>query len=122
MKKGFTLVELLAVLVILGAIVLVSVPSLISTNKASKENEYNEFMTTIENAAETYVEIHPDKYADLKNGVTSSATISTETLVSSGVVEGNMVNPKTGNRIINEASSVNVQNSSGVLTYTYVAG
>ena len=32
MKKGFTLVELLAVLVILGAIVLVSVPSLISTN------------------------------------------------------------------------------------------
>lgn len=122
MKKGFTLVELLAVLVILGAIVLVSVPSLISTNKASKENEYNEFVTTIENAAEAYVETHPDKYADLKNGVTTSANISTETLVAAGTVEGNMVNPKTGNRIINEASSVNVKNNSGVLTYTYVAG
>ena len=33
MKKGFTLVELLAILAILGAVILVSVPSIISTNK-----------------------------------------------------------------------------------------
>ena len=122
MKKGFTLVELLAVLVILGAIILVAVPSLISTNKASEENEYSECKTTIENAAEAYVESHPDKYADLKNGTTTSVTISTETLVSAGLVEGNMVNPQTGSRIINEASYVSVKNNSGVLTYTYVAG
>ncbi len=122
MKKGFTLVELLAVLVILGAIILVAVPSLISTNKASEENEYSEFKTTIENAAEAYVEIHPDKYADLKNGTTTSVTISTETLVSAGLVEGNMVNPQTENRIISEASYVSAQNNSGVITYTYVAG
>ena len=32
MKKGFTLVELLAILAILGAIVLVSVPSIVATN------------------------------------------------------------------------------------------
>ena len=121
MKNGFTLVELLAILAILGAIVLVSVPSIVSTNKKSQENNYNQYKENIENAAEIYVETHPEKYASLKSTNNTTVTIPTEDLVASGVIQGTLTNPKTDVQLINEASSVTVKNQSGTLIYTYVA-
>ena len=47
MKKGFTLVELLAILVILGVITLVAVPSIITSNKKSKDQEYEKFKSEL---------------------------------------------------------------------------
>ena len=44
MSKGFTLVELLAILAILGAVILVSVPSIVTSNKKSQENNYTQKM------------------------------------------------------------------------------
>ena len=121
MKKGFTLIELLAILAILGAIVLVSVPSIVSTNKKSQENNYNQYTETIENAAEIYVETHPDKYATLKTKPGTTVSINTEDLVASGDVQGSLTNPKTNVKLVNEASSVTVKNENGTLIYTYVA-
>ena len=121
MEKGFTLVELLAILAILGAIVLVSVPSIVSTNKKSQETNYEQYTNTIENAAEIYVEVHPDRYETLKTVPGTTVTINTEDLVASGVVQGTLTNPKTDVQLINEASSVTVQNKEGTLVYTYVA-
>ena len=40
MKNGFTLVELLAILAVLGVILLVSVPSIVSTNQKLKQQDY----------------------------------------------------------------------------------
>lgn len=121
MKNGFTLVELLAILAILGAIVLVSVPSIVSTNRRSQESNYEQYTQNIENATEVYVEIHPDRYAELKSTPGTTVTINTEDLVASGVIQGTLRNPKTDVQLINEASSVTVQNQSGTLVYTYVA-
>ena len=121
MKNGFTLVELLAILAILGAIVLVSVPSIVSTNKKSQESNYEQYTQNIENAAEMYVETHPDRYADLKTIPNTTVTINTEDLVASGVIQGTLRNPKTDVQLINEASSVTIKNENGTLVYTYVA-
>lgn len=121
MKNGFTLVELLAILAILGAIVLVSVPSIVSTNKRSEENNYNQYKESIENAAEIYVETHPDRFATLKSVPNTTVTINTEDLVASGVIQGTLKNPRTNIQLINEASSVTVKNQSGTLVYTYNA-
>ncbi len=121
MKNGFTLVELLAILAILGAIVLVSVPSIISTNKKSQEQNYDQYTTNIENATEIYIETHPDRYATLKTTNNTTVTINTEDLVASGVIQGTLTNPKTNVQLINEASSVTVKNQNGTLIYTYNA-
>ena len=121
MKNGFTLVELLAILAILGAIVLVSVPSIVSTNKRSEENNYNQYKESIENAAEIYVETHPDRFATLKSTNNHTETINTEDLIASGVIQGTLKNPRTNIQLINEASSVTVKNQSGTLIYTYNA-
>ena len=121
MKKGFTLVELLAILAILGAIVLVSVPSIVATNKRSEENNYNQYTASIENAAQIYVETHPDRFATLKSTNNQTETINTEDLVASGVIQGTLKNPRTNIQLINEASSVTVKNQSGTLIYTYNA-
>ena len=121
MKKGFTLVELLAILAILGAVILVSVPSIISTNKNSREKNYEQYQESIENAAEVYVETHPDKYNELKTVNNTEININTEDLVASGVIQGTLVNPKTDVQLINEPSKVNVKNQNGTLIYNYVA-
>lgn len=119
MKKGFTLIELLAILALLGVIVLVSVPSIVATNKTSQENNYNQYKKNVENAAEVYVELHPDRYQTLKTTPNTTININSEDLVASGVIQGTLKNPKTKVQIINEPSYVTVKNESGTLTYTY---
>ena len=121
MSKGFTLVELLAILAILGVVILVSVPSIVTSNKKSQENNYTQYTQSIENAAELYVETHPDRYEELKTTPGTSVTINTEDLVASGAIQGTLRNPNTDVQLINEASAVNVTNNSGTLIYTYVA-
>lgn len=119
MNKGFTLVELLAILTILGIIILVSVPSIIDTNKKSQENNYVEYKHTIEKAAEIYVEVHSDEYYTLKTTNGSEETIQSEDLVAAGYVQGTLQNPKTKSKVIEEASYVKVKNNNGTLEYTY---
>ena len=122
MKKGFTLVELMGILAILGIIILVAVPSLLATNKNSTEMNYREFQNTVNEAAETYIEINGDKYQDLKNNNAATTVIDADTLVNDGLLQSTLTNPETEKSIIEENGSVTVINENGVLKYTYNAG
>ncbi len=119
MKNGFTLVELLAILVILGIITIVAVPSVITTNQKANENDYNEFKKTVENAAEVYIETHLEQ-KPTKDGMT---TVSINNLIEVGLLNGNLINPKTNKTIDSEknnaTSFVTVENKNGTITYTY---
>lgn len=53
-KNGFTLVELLAVLVILGLLITLAVPNILGVSKNVKEKSYQTKIEIIENAAITY--------------------------------------------------------------------
>lgn len=119
MKRAFTLVEMLAILVVLGIITLVSVPSIVSTNKQSRENNYNQYKKNVENAAEMYVETHPDDYTALKTTSGTSVTIDAQDLIAAGLIQGGLQNPNTEKKLIEEATTVNVVNESGTLKYTY---
>lgn len=55
MRKGFTLVELLAVLVIIGVIAMIAVPTIGNSIDISREKAYDEQIDIIENAARTYM-------------------------------------------------------------------
>ena len=116
MKKGFTLIELLAVIVILGVITLVTVPNIINTNKKSVDNEYKEFKQTIENAAETYVELRPE----YKESISGSKEINVKDIVDAGLLNENMINPKTGKEIGKADYIVTVTKSGNNLEYEFI--
>jgi type IV pilus assembly protein PilA len=62
-KKGFTLVELLAVITILAIIVTVAVPSTMSISKRLKTNLYCNKIELIKTEAELYGEDHRDSFS-----------------------------------------------------------
>lgn len=114
MNKGFTLVELLAVLFILSVITIVAVPNVVNTNKNSKEDEEKQFKKTIENAAEVYVETHLEnqEVINLKQGGTyciplSKLLPSSDTNQGAGLISQNLKDPD-GNPITSLTSSVSV--------------
>lgn len=55
-KKGFTLVELMAVIAILGIILLIAVPSYLGVSKKIKEDMWDNKMKMIETAVEMWVQ------------------------------------------------------------------
>ena len=58
MKKGFTLIELVAVIIILGVISLITYPAVNNAIKNSKEKAYNTVIDNLKNAAYLYTTEH----------------------------------------------------------------
>ncbi len=52
-RNGFTLVELLAVIVILAIIMIISIPSVLNTLTAARQKTFGEFVTKVYNVAQT---------------------------------------------------------------------
>jgi len=69
-NKGFTLVELLAVLVILITILLIAIPTITSSVERNKQNALAKKYDIIEAAAETYVNLYKNsiRYNDFISG------------------------------------------------------
>ena len=57
-KKGFTLVELLVVIVILAVIMSIAIPSITSSIERSKDKQKTQIIKLIESAGELYVDKH----------------------------------------------------------------
>ena len=85
-RKGFTLVELLAVLVLLSAIMYIAIPSISSSMERSKNKKKEKNIQLLEAAAEMYFADH--RYAIQKN---SQCYIVLEDLVSGGYVSSDTV-------------------------------
>lgn len=61
-NKGFTLVELLAVIVVLALVVTIAVPSTLSISNRVKQNLFCSKIDFIENAAKLYGEDYQDSF------------------------------------------------------------
>ncbi len=110
-KNGFTLIELIGIIVILGVLVAIGVPSLIKTLNNNKNKEYETFEKNLFLATESYVQKHQDSFTSLAepNG---SAIVGINTLVDVGLIKSSMVNPKTGEKI-NLNDFIKVTNTKG---------
>ena len=89
MKKGFTLVELLGVIIILGVIALITFPLVNNSIKNSKEKALEQIIYNIETAAYEY---------SIKNQLLFSPVynkIELSTLTSAGILKENIINPIT---------------------------
>lgn len=100
LKKGFSLVELLAVIVILGLIALITVPIVLNQIKSTKEDLYNTQIELIQKGAISYVtdviahpNVNPSISSMIKNGLSGSINISLNDLQTTGAVTTNVLNP-----------------------------
>lgn len=69
-KKGFTLVEILAVIVLMGILLGFAVPSVINISKKQKANLKEQKIEIIVDAAEEYLKDNKDAYYTLKDDYT----------------------------------------------------
>lgn len=94
-KKGFTMVELLAVMAILVLIALFAVPSIISITKQSESND--DLYDTIYMAAETYIYNNYDNYKVLDEKG-HQVEISVMDLINNEYLKSNIKNPLTNEK------------------------
>ncbi len=73
MKKGFTLVEMLAVIVIIGIIATIAFISTTAVANSSKEKAYNTKIASIESAAIKYIQDNP---REIPSGGTISVSVT----------------------------------------------
>ena len=116
-KNGFTLVELIAIILILSIILTVSFTSLSKTIENSNNQEYQTLINNIEMATENYVNL-PGIYREvdekLKNG--GSYEVNITDLISAGIIDETPINPKSKKRM--ESGKIIVsKNSNNELMY-----
>ena len=93
MKKGFTLVELLGVIVILGLIAMIAIPTINTALNDSRQRAYDEQVDTIEDTARTYMSKNSLKLPSQTEG--SSCCVSVSTLQKEGLLTSDDIeNPK----------------------------
>lgn len=93
-KRGFTLVELLAVLVVLSLIALIIIPSVSGTVTKSRESAYEKQIQVVETASEKWGLEHLDKLPDINSN--DIVAIDFNTLYTSGqLTDYPVFNPKT---------------------------
>lgn len=87
-KKGFTLIEIIAVIALLGIMAVLILPQVGNDIDERKENQYQNILKVIESSAKVY-------YAD--NEDTTKVLLST--LVSEDYLSSNLTDPRTGDDI-----------------------
>lgn len=95
MKKGFTLIELIGIIVLLGVITTVVYPMVTKTIKKSREKAYSETVQRIEQAAKMYGVAHDDILPEV--GENQSTTVTLQSLIREGYLtktdNGKIYNP-----------------------------
>ena len=97
MKKGFTLVELLGVVILLGILSIVIIPKIGDAISNSKEQAYNTQIETIKKAANDFLIENTDSIGNDKT------TITLGTLKQGGYLPIKIKNPKTKKDFSNES-------------------
>ena len=117
MKKGFTLVEVLAVIVILAVIALLVVPKVNNTIKNNKEKVCNSIKTSAEDAANSYTYMHTDEI-DLSISNNGYAEITLLKLMEEGLLKTDLENPYTKEEI-SKTNTVKITKSGNTYNYEY---
>lgn len=114
-KKGFTLVELLAVLVVLALITAISMPIITDTLKKGRVTTYEQQLDHIISGAKSY---GAKNIGNLPSRG-SSKTITLKDLKEDGFVEDDIMNPDTKKKFA-DTMQIRITNSNGDIQYTIV--
>lgn len=114
MKKGFTLIEMMAVIIILGIITLIAVPLV---EKALSDIRQDAYKTQIENIRKGARQWGANHFYELPDNDGGTISVNLETLKLAGYVEKVLVNPKTNEEFPNDML-VTILNDKG--NYVYI--
>jgi len=92
--KGFTLVELVAIIVVFAAIFLVSFPTILNMSKTEENKKLDNMVENLCAAGKTYMYANMNQYPELSL-VDSEIEIKISTLINDNIVDDSIVNPKT---------------------------
>jgi general secretion pathway protein G len=106
-QSGFSLIELVIVIAIMGLLGMVAVPSFSAIQNKTKNTSFKSTAHTLEMALETYVLDN----GDYPSGTNVSASELVETLMTAGVLSSVPINPFTG-------KSISETDTKGRLSYT----
>lgn len=118
-EKGFTLVELLVTIILLGVIGAIIIYNMTSVSNNSKESEYERYVAKVKSAASVYADTFPDVFNEL---YVSKAYIyiTVEDLVRNGLLDEELINPFTNQKIgLDEIVKANLDSTNGALTFEY---
>ena len=91
-KSGFTLIELIGIVVIIGLILLVAVPTINNVIERSEENKKQEALNNIYMATENYLMANYDEYSSLDN-IGASEYIYVMDLINQQYIDIDELNP-----------------------------
>ena len=95
-KKGFTLAELLGVIVILGLIVLVAFPAILDTIKSNKDNISDATAKIIISGANLYVNNNLNTFEPIED---QKYCIKIQTLIDDEKIPENIIDPDTNEKL-----------------------
>ena len=120
MKKGFTLIELIVVVGLIGIIGLIITANLTGAFSNQQDEQYAFFEETLVNAACTYID---RREAELKKAdclEKKSCTVNLQTLLEFGlIVDSDLVNPKTGSKVSTSNTVTISYDAEGIKSCSY---
>lgn len=107
-NKGFTLIELVAIVLVIAAIFLVSFPSLLNLSKKDEEKKYNSMVENLCLAGDSYIKNNEKNF---KSEIIPNNRIEIEIneLIIYGIVKQDTKNPKTNKSVENDKLIYTVQ-------------
>ena len=112
MKKGFTLIEMLGVIVILALLTLVTYTGVSTMNRNYKEKEFEDYKKTLYMATQTYI-----SRKDIE--VNGEIYINVNDLLSESYIDDVVENPETETKEYDAKIKVG-KDQAGVLVFEYV--
>ena len=110
-KKGFTLVELIATIVVLALVVSISAYAITNIINSAKEKNYELLIKNIKDASETYYQ--ECKYSN-NTGITCNDTVTLQELVNYGYLKGNGTEDKKMENVNPKMKIVNPKNNKDI--------
>lgn len=121
-KEGFTLVELLAVIVIIGIIYLIVFPSVTSFIDKSKEKSYNIQVDLIEKASKKWVVDNTDELLKKDPYHLNNINLTLTTLKKDGYLQDMFIENPKNKKIMTGCVVVSYQSNKNQYEYTYEDG
>lgn len=113
MKKGFTLVEVIAIVAILAVITLLVVPRVNNTIKNNKKKVCDGIVKTIEDAASSYAYLHINEMP-----TTGSIEITLQELMQEDLLQNDLENPYTHEKI-SKSNTVRITKNENNYEFAY---